>query len=84
MPMITKIFTESDHDSVIYERGDFRITQHQNRGYKPWLTLHRRKRFLWLSRWSLCGVALDANPDKLFEKIRLWEEWPPIVKPLDF
>lgn len=62
-----------DKDWIVRTTSDWEIRGHQSRGYDPWYTLHKRRRFLWWSWWS--RMQRWGERESLEWFVNRWEGW---------
>lgn len=66
---------QGDYNAVVYNDDDWQVREHCLRGYEPWFTLHKRRRFLSFSWWSRLQMWSDRT-DPLLNFIERWKDFP--------
>lgn len=74
MALMATFLEVGDTNGVSYEDDNWQIREHCNRGYEPWFTLHKRKRFIGFTWWS--GLQKWGDYKPLHEFVMRWNEWP--------
>lgn len=68
--MLARFLEVGDTNGVVYDDGTWQIREHCKRGYTPWFTLHKRRRFMRWSWWS--GLIHWGERDALEQFIERW------------
>lgn len=59
----------------IFRNETFRVMHCQRRGFDPYYELQKKKKFLFLSWWSM--EAIKHKKSDIFDIIDKWNAWPP-------
>lgn len=74
MACFSNFLEVADDNRVTYTDANWQVRWHCMRGYEPYFTLHKRRRFLGFAWWS--GLQKWGDEQPLMEYIKRWNSWP--------